>query len=141
MDDRLARPGYVVRSDGAVVNEADNINEDGSQNFRMVVADPEDVTLIDAATSPVVGSYEVGSKQLLTIEIYGTASAATVNFRAISASGTPRPMMGVSTADVEPSWSGGVGQIWQFTVTGLVAFQVELASVTGGNVSVKGRAL
>lgn len=95
------------------------------------------VTTAGAGTEFPVGAYKE-----LTVDIYGTATASDVKFYQKSAAGVKRPLQGMNLAD----WSTGVNttgkdQTWSFVITGLDSVIMEVASISGGNISVKGNAV
>jgi hypothetical protein len=101
---------------------------------------PVSFTLVNAATSTTTGTYSINGKSSITIEIYGAATSATVDFKCVSESGAQIPISGYRVSDFEIGTSGGMNEVWTFTNTeNLVSFIVSLSSVTGGNVSIKGR--
>ncbi len=111
-----------------------------SQTYPLV---KENIVFQDASTSAGNGtSFEVGVYKTLTIEIYGTSSTRTVTFYGKGTSGTLRALMGVRMSDFSTAVSTtGTGEIWQFDTTGLEYVVMDLTAVSGGNVSVKGRAV
>lgn len=106
-------------------------------------ADVKDVTFHDAATAPGKGvAFSVGGYKTLTVEIYGTSTSRTINFKATLVSGAEIPIMGVKLSDMSMSNNtSGTGEIWQFDVTGLNTVIMDLVAVSGGNVSIKGKAV
>lgn len=100
---------------------------------------PTVVTPLNAATATGTGSITIGSGKTLTVEIYGTATAASVTFQSTLASGTASLIMGSRKSDLELGTAGTLGEVWTFDVTGLETFIANLTSVTGGNVTVKGK--
>jgi hypothetical protein len=96
----------------------------------------------DGATAVAQGApFQVNGFKTLTIEIFGSATSASVAFKATSASGTSRVLTGVKISDLSMGTTGAMGDIWQFDVTGLYTVIMDLTAVTGGNVSVAGRAV
>lgn len=98
----------------------------------------ERLTLINATEAPIKIPTVVGQKKQITLEIFGTASSATVNFLCRAISGAEYPIMGVRLSDLATGTSGGLKEVWRFDVSGLSAFIVDLKTLTGGNVSVIG---
>lgn len=98
----------------------------------------EKLTLIDSVEAPTKRQTVVGQKKQITLEIFGTASSATVNFLCKSISVAEYPIMGVRLSDLATGTSGGLKEVWRFDVSGLSAFIVDLKTVSGGNVSVIG---
>jgi hypothetical protein len=101
------------------------------------------VVFHDAVTVAGNGaSFEVGSYKTLTVEIYGTSTTRTVTFYGKGPSGTLIALMGIKVSDLSTGVSTtGTGEVWQFDVTGLEEVIMDLTAVSGGNVSVKGRAV
>lgn len=97
----------------------------------------------DAATVAADGApFDVLAYKTLTVEIYGTSTSRTVVFIGIGPSGTQRPIMGVRLSDFSTGTSTtGTGEFWQFDITGLSQVIMDLTAVSGGNVSVKGKAV
>jgi hypothetical protein len=89
---------------------------------------------------------QVGIFKTLTVEIYGSSdnTARTVTFYQKLFNGVLRPLSGIRT-DVEASalalTTTGIGEVWQFDITGVNQVVMDLTSITGGSVSVKGRAV
>lgn len=129
--------GYIHTENGKKV---------GDQNPMPVVilddvpSSPTLFTLINASTVVASGTFAVAGKDSITIEIFGTATSAVVDFKCVSESGAQRALMGYRISDLETGSSGGINEIWVFDVPNLISFTVNLTSVTGGNVTVKGRA-
>lgn len=98
------------------------------------------ITFHDQVTSTASKSYNVGNFRTLTIDVFGTSATRTVNFLSIGASGIAYPLSGVRLSDlVSASSTTTSGETWTFDVAGLDFIQIDVASVSGGNVSVKGR--
>lgn len=94
-----------------------------------------------SATAPTTADVSLeyqkaNGKNTFSVEIYGTAGAAKVNFLAAAASDTFRPVTAVQSDGFATGNSGGIGQLWMVDGTGLRTFRVQVESVTGGNVSV-----
>jgi hypothetical protein len=102
-----------------------------------------DVTLQNAVTSNGVGTpFSVAAYKTLTIEITGTSTSRTIAFEGSSVSGAYYPIQGVRLSDLSFGTSTtGNSEVWQFDITGLTNFRANLTAVTGGNVSVKGKAV
>lgn len=106
----------------------------------------KDITFQDAVSAAGNGSeFLVSAKEAyktITVEITGTSTSRTIAFEGKSTSGTWYPIMGVRLSDFAmATQTTGKGEIWQFDVTGLDSFRSRLASVAGGNVTVKGKAV
>lgn len=95
------------------------------------------VPIIEASTVAVKKSINVDYTQKITVEIYGTATSAVVNFLCKSVSGIERPITGYRVSDIETGTTGGMNEVWQFDVPGIFIFIAELKSVSGGYVNVQ----
>jgi len=113
------------------------------QDVSLSGSDVEEVTFHDAAEAQATGAeWAVGGKKTLTVEIYGTSSGRTVEFKAKGPSGTARAISGIKLSDFSTATSTtGTGELWQFDVTGLTSVIMDLTAVADGNVSVKGKAV
>lgn len=99
-------------------------------------------TFQNAATAAGKGQeFPVGGMTSLLVEIYGSATSATVEFKAKSFSGTERPLVGIKVPDMSTGTSGGMNEVYQFDVTGWETIIADLTAVTGGDVTVKGKAV
>ena len=95
----------------------------------------------DQATA--TGTKRIGLRGFDTVEIevYGTATSATVKFKGAGKSGVDRDRMGVNMADFSTALSAGMGQVFQLNIGGLDSLLLEVSAVSGGNVSVNVRCL
>jgi hypothetical protein len=99
-----------------------------------------------AANGTALKQNDAFQYKTLTVEIYGTEenTARTVTFYCKGASGTLRPLAGtkISAAPLSVAVSTtGTGEVWQFDITGLSEVIMDLTAITGGTVTVKGRAV
>ena len=103
----------------------------------------EEHTFHNDATSTGNGTaLTVGNKKTLTIEIYGTSSTRLIKFYSKAASGDLRPLMGINISTYEmATQTTGTGEVWQFDITGLDSVIMGITEITGGNVTIKGRAV
>lgn len=86
--------------------------------------------------------FTIDYSKTLTVEISGTATSHKLVFEGCSISGTWYPIQGVRLADFAMATETTTkGEVWQFEVTGLSKFRARLATIAGGNISVRGRAL
>jgi hypothetical protein len=101
------------------------------------------VTFHNAATTAADGdAFTVGAYKTLNIEIYGTSTTRTVAFMGVGPSGTAYAISGVKLFDLTTGTSTtGTGELWQFDITGLTQVIMDITAVTGGNVTVKGKAV
>lgn len=95
--------------------------------------------VLDAVTSPGAATVSVRGFRILELEIYGTATSATVEFYGAGQSGNHLPRQAVRMSDFMTGTSGGINEAWQIDVSTLTTVQVKLTAVTGGNVTVSGR--
>jgi len=117
-------------------------NGDGTYSFAAL---PQITThtFHNAATSTGNGTeFTVGNMKTLTIEIYGTSTSRTIEFYGKGDSGTLRSIKGINLSTFEAATSTtGTGELWQFDITGLISVVIKLAAVSGGDVTIKGRAV
>lgn len=97
------------------------------------------VTLADAITTPVDCILPAGNYDTVTLEIFGTATDATINFKASFASGTYIDYNGLQIPNYASGTVGTIGQVWQFDIEGIETLMLSVVSVTGGNLSIKGK--
>lgn len=139
---RTASKGATPAADVTSKHVGDDI-----QALHVVLAEPisgsayldhtfhTEATIIDPGTLLTVGGYKT-----LTIEVYGTATTSKVEFQSVGPSGVPRTLMGIRMADfITGTETEGLGESWQFDITGQEQIIMDLTVVSGGNVSVKGR--
>jgi hypothetical protein len=100
-------------------------------------------TFHNAATSTGNGNeYVVGGATTLTVKITGTSSSRTVTFYAKDIDGNLTALLGFRLSDLASGTSTtGTGEYWVFDVTGIEAVVMDLTAVSGGNVTVKGKAV
>ncbi|MGG3450171.1 hypothetical protein [Domibacillus aminovorans] len=103
----------------------------------------QEVTFHDAVTAAGEGTpFTVGAYKTLTVELYGSSAAREIKFYGVSASGIKRSIQGINLQSLTfASSTTGTGEIWSFEITGLETVIVEVVSVTGGAVMVKGKAV
>lgn len=102
---------------------------------------PLKVDLLNAVTSDSTASYTISGESTIQVEIYGTASSVAVTFFTVGSSGTERAIAGRKQADAALSATGAMGDVITFDVSFADQFVVKVASITGGNVSVNGKAI
>ncbi|WP_338842034.1 hypothetical protein [Paenibacillus glucanolyticus] len=141
-------PNKQYNSQGQLINPADSYDSDGAQKVRIKAA-AETVTLQNAATAagngtpfaPEDGNYT------LTFEITGTSTSRTVLFELAGPSGQYMPVTTFSVTDPTkfgPQTTGGnntAPESWQVEVPAGYSFRCRISAVTGGNVTVKGKAV
>ena len=103
----------------------------------------QSVTFHDAATVAADGTaLTVGGLKTLTVEIYGSSTSRTVEFKGAGPEGTYRPITGLNMQTLLTDiTTTGTAELWQFDITGLVSVIMDLSAVAGGNVTIKGRAV
>ena len=101
----------------------------------------EQVTFHEATTAAKRGNlYYVKDMATLTVEIYGTSTSRTVEFKAISASGTERAISGIKLDGLTvANQTTGNNEIWTFDISGLYKVIMDVTAVAGGNISIKGK--
>lgn len=100
-------------------------------------------TFHNAATEIANGTpFDVGGYKTLTVEISGTSTERSISFIGRGPSGEDRNIAGVRLSDLALATSTkGTKELWQFDITGLVSVIMDLVTVSGGNVTVKGMAV
>ncbi|ARV44565.1 phage-like element PBSX protein XepA [Bacillus inaquosorum] len=82
-----------------------------------------------------------GASHLL-VEVYGTAETSEVKFWGKSMSGQKLPIRGVKSDDASAACSTlGKAEAWAFDIKGFKEIIMEIASITGGTLSIKGTAV
>jgi hypothetical protein len=124
-------------------NELINIRSNGVKISGSLV---EDVTFHNAITTAADGTaLTVGGLKTLTVYISGTSTSRTIEFKGLppgAVAGDYRPIMGVRMSDFATAISTtSNNEIWQFDITGLQEVIMDCSAVTGGNLTVKGRAV
>ncbi len=101
------------------------------------------VNFHDGTSSASEGvALNVGGFKTLTIEIYGSSTSRTIEFKATSVTGNKHALSGVNLSDwTMESSTTGTNEIWQFDVTGLEQVTIEVTAISGGDVTVKGKAV
>jgi len=141
-------PNKQYNSAGDVINPADSYDADGSMKVK-IKSDAADVTLQNAASAagngtpfaPVDGNYT------LTFEITGTSTSRTIMFELAGPSGQYIPVTAFSVTDpikFGPQTSGGSNtepESWQVVVPAGYSFRTRIGAVSGGYVTVKGKAV
>jgi len=132
----------TIENEGGNVKMFKEPNGAYSTMVRVMSKHSQDVTLLDAQTATKTVTLDVKTFNTLVIEVYGTAASRQLNFLCKSASDVNRAIQGVRLSDYAMATSTTTNnEIWSFDVTGLDSFVLDLTAVTGGNVSVKGKAV
>lgn len=87
--------------------------------------------------------FEVGKHKTLSVSIRGTATSRTVQFYALNEIGEDIPINGynISTGVLAVSTSGINSEIWVFDVSGIERIKMNISTISGGNLMVKGKAV
>ncbi len=105
----------------------------------------EDITFQDAADAPGNGNpYTIGGKSTISFTIYGTATSRTVVFEVQTHNSEWIEWTCFNpTLNILATNTIGTGtEAWTVdNLTGFVAFRARIAAVSGGDVSIKGRAV
>ncbi|MCY8202397.1 MULTISPECIES: phage-like element PBSX protein XepA [unclassified Bacillus (in: firmicutes)] len=84
----------------------------------------------------------VNGAEHLLVEVYGTAEMSEVKFWGKSVSGQKIPISGVKSDDASSASSTlGKAEAWAFNIKGFKEIIMEIASISGGTLSVKGTAV
>lgn len=97
-----------------------------------------------AAAAGNGGVLTVGSFKTLNVKITGTAAntARSLIFEAAGFDGVYEPIQAYRPKDAAmASEATALNESWQLDITGFDSFRVRLASITGGTVTVKGKAV
>jgi hypothetical protein len=142
--------GRRMKEDGNLVNVADMVEAlynafvvDKNAGIEVSGSKVEDVTFHDAATVAADGTaFTVAGYKTLTVEITRSAGTSTVAFIGEGPSGADIALIGVNLSTFATGTSTtGTGELWQFDITGLTKVFMDLQAVSGGNVTVKGKAV
>ena len=96
----------------------------------------------DASTSAGNGNIcNIGGRVTMILEIWGTATAKTINFYSKNINGDLIPIEGynISTSAMATSTTSTSPETWEFDIEGLYQICMNISSISGGNVSVIGR--
>ena len=77
---------------------------------------------------------------IVTLEVYGTATSGTVIFEGLMPSGTYYPVRGLRLSDYTvATQSVSVGELWEIDASNFVAIRTRISAVSGGNITVTSR--
>lgn len=105
------------------------------------LTNPRLVNLITNGASGASATYKISGDAYVQLEVYGSATAGTATFFTIGRSGEERAITGVKQADNTSSATGVKGDVLKFDVTFAEQLVVRLSGVTGGTLSVNGKAV
>lgn len=134
---------YLYDSNGVRTSARKGDDDKPITDVNIKGSEVKEVVLHNSTVANNNGSeFEVGQFKILTLEVYGTATAHKVVFEGCSKSGTWYPIQGIRVSDFASATETTTkGEVWEFGVTGLEKFRARLATVTGGNINVKGNAV
>ncbi|WP_338465078.1 hypothetical protein [Shouchella rhizosphaerae] len=97
----------------------------------------------DSVTAPGVGEpFHVRDFKKMNIEIHGNSTSRLIRFMGSQGSGIRRPVMAARLSDLHlDTQTYGTGELWQIDLTGLNTLFIDVVEVTGGTVTVEGRAV
>ncbi|MFT3655044.1 hypothetical protein DALLNEIH_01464 [Bacillus sp. B01(2024)] len=85
--------------------------------------------------------FSAGAWKKLLVEITGTAESGHVAFWGRSISGKNVPIRGIRSDDgTSAAGTSGTGEVWLFDIAGFKEIVMEIKSISGGSLSVKGTA-
>jgi hypothetical protein len=95
----------------------------------------------DAATTTGNGNLLYITKaDLVTLEIYGTATSGTVIFEGLMPSGVYYPVRGLRLSDYTiATQSVALGELWEIDASNFVAIRARISAVGGGYITVNSR--
>ncbi|AIU76708.1 phage portal protein [Bacillus velezensis] len=101
-----------------------------------------DVIFHENAAEAGEGSiFSAGAWKKLLVEITGTAESGHVAFWGRSISGKNVPIRGIRSDDgTSAAGTSGTEEVWSFDIAGLKEIVMEIKSISGGSLSVKGTA-
>lgn len=127
------------RTDGTIVNPADGVNMDGSQNVKIV---GNDIKLIDALSAPGTGqAYDTLSFKQYSFEVGGTATSFMLQIEIIGKFNTPLPINKVWNELSNGYLTGkdiSEKGFYSVAVPAFAKIQANLTAISGGNISVTG---
>lgn len=87
-------------------------------------------------------TFAVEDYKKLIVEIWGTSDSRTIEFKTSLIEGSYRPISGVKVdGQTIQNNTTSTNEIWEFDIGGLTNIIMDLTDVSGGNVSVKGKAI
>lgn len=132
-----------------ITNEFEVVyGSDGASHVK-IKPDTQDVILQNVATAAGNGTTfaPTDSNYTLTFEIVGTSTSRTVVFELAGPSGQYMPITAFSVTDPTKfgqqttGGSNSAPESWQVVVPAGYTFRTRISAVTGGNVTVKGKAV
>lgn len=101
----------------------------------------ENFVFQDAATATGNGNLlYVNKGDVVTLEIYGTATSGTVLFEAKMPSGAYYSIRGIRLSDYTiANQSIALGELWELNAENFVAIRARISAVNGGYISVIGK--
>lgn len=95
----------------------------------------------DGATATGNGNLlYVNKNDVVTVEIYGTATSGTVVFEGLMPSGAYYSIRGIRLSDYTiANQSTALSELWQIDTLGLVAIRMRITAVDGGYITVNSK--
>ena len=82
----------------------------------------------------------VNKNDVITLEVYGTATSGTVVFEGLMPSGAYYSVRGIRLSDYNiANQSVLLNELWQIDTLGLVAFRARITAVSGGYITVNSK--
>lgn len=135
MDVRLNRKAPLQIDFSENQTDDGRLKVEAGKTFDFVFHENAD-TAGEGAALPVEGA------AYLLVEVYGTAETSEVKFWGKSVSGQTFPIRGVKSDDASSASSTlGKAEAWAFNIKGFKEIIMEIASITGGTLSIKGTAV
>ncbi len=109
-----------------------------------ITSNTNSFTFQNAITSIAQGNiFTVGAFKTLSVNIYGTATARTVQFYAKNTNGDLIEIIGynITTGTLATSTSGTTSETWVFDITALNQIIMNVSVVSGGNLTINGMAV
>lgn len=104
----------------------------------------DNITFHNQRTSANTGTeFSVSKATLIELEIFGTATSHSITLEGRILNNW-YPVGAVNIGDFSTTANGVIttkGSLWQVDLTGLTGFRVNLTAISGGNITVLGRAV
>jgi hypothetical protein len=98
----------------------------------------ENFVFQNAATATGNGNLlRVNKGDIVTLEIYGTATSGTVLFEALMPSGAYYSIRGIRLSDYTiANQSIALGELWELNAENFIAIRARISAISGGYISV-----
>lgn len=145
-EETLARSGWLYDSKGNKVNVADVVlsaYNPANSAIKVETVSSSSFVFQDAATAAGDGAvYDVAqSDELIVVEIFGTATTRSVTFYGINSNGDAIQIKGMNkaTLDMANTTMSANPEFWSFDVAGFTGVKMVITSLSGGNLTIKGK--